>query len=1001
MSADIVLSSDSEVDGRPIVLSSRSSSPLAVEQAPYRASSPELVGLQEATTSAPPSRQPSPPPSRSPSPPALAPNLFRPAARKSAQGVRPGSGRPTAARVRATRVKKEEDDDGGGRGLGAARRPGIGMTPKVEEDEKWLHEKRKGRKEELPLNDLPYPFEISVRLEEIRLTLKSQSSPNLSASVAFRTLETPARDAVSAQKHTISLNPSMECYDRLSAASPSRLASPHLPETTPSRPSPRTFDIFDSPLSDQQAPHDIVLLLSLQDPASSAPNDPPPTTYTGHLSLTKGGKLRPSGEGTVKLKHQEQRVLRAGSKPPPLPQTRASDNRQDGPAPVGGEVSVSWTVEVHAGPDEWVDVELAGKGDAVEGGEAKGRVGDEEMREILEAELRKQEREWREEVVERHEFYADLETAYPPTKPPSLDVDPSAPTPSSLIPELDGPVPPSEPFSPPPRFLPVPSYTHTSFHPRALPLDRGPISTFPQFRTAQDDAEHWYAVKQIFDYLLTYQEEDEAEGREVGEATKDAAAAEEEEEPWMVRAWVQHEALTPPDVGRVHRDFLALRSLFNTLSIPPAHLASLESAARADAVAREKFFNPDEGAFALENFGSAEAAKEVTRAFALFEQRTGVTAWMANERWKQTGGVPLFSLPAQPEPCEFCGTVFCTLHGDPSDALRSYNVPTKPKARSSPKPEKCPFCNHAGCLNVVKPRHNEPLPVLDQLAAQIKAGEIPPLDPCMASRLVGHPVAEDDVFVYPPPSPPFKPNAFKLRKLLPGMSTGYEPCNCQGGSCDGDACTCSTRRTFCDRFCGCPPSCRRRFPGCKDSNCSDCICKQQNRECDPHICGCASDTCRNSSIRLGREKLVQVVESKIPGAGYGVILLESAADDDLIGAYGGEHFNFGADVDAPIGPRWAKVLLDGEIMSYWFDVDGVGKDDEEGHVVDSRIYGSTMRSINGVAKAALANVEVKIRYVQGTHQIGIYASRDLPAGTELLMDYGKNYTNEWAEKSAA
>lgn len=112
------------------------------------------------------------------------------------------------------------------------------------------------------------------------------------------------------------------------------------------------------------------------------------------------------------------------------------------------------------------------------------------------------------------------------------------------------------------------------------------------------------------------------------------------------------------------------------------------------------------------------------------------------------------------------------------------------------------------------------------------------LTPCDASFLLGYPVFEvrpllsfendstdvlsrshnqHEKFSYEVPVAPRDKKKATNELLPPAKSDGYEPCSCKG-DCSGkeeegeEKCSCAVGRTFCDRFCGCPPSCAFHLP---------------------------------------------------------------------------------------------------------------------------------------------------------------------------------------------
>ncbi|KAG9159353.1 hypothetical protein Leryth_017975 [Lithospermum erythrorhizon] len=66
----------------------------------------------------------------------------------------------------------------------------------------------------------------------------------------------------------------------------------------------------------------------------------------------------------------------------------------------------------------------------------------------------------------------------------------------------------------------------------------------------------------------------------------------------------------------------------------------------------------------------------------------------------------------------------------------------------------------------------------------------------------------------------------------------FNPCGCKTAC--GKDCPCTVNGTCCEKYCGCPMSCKNRFRGCHcaKSQCRSrqCPCFAANRECDPDVC---------------------------------------------------------------------------------------------------------------------------------------------------------------------
>ncbi|KAK6739134.1 hypothetical protein RB195_020916 [Necator americanus] len=213
------------------------------------------------------------------------------------------------------------------------------------------------------------------------------------------------------------------------------------------------------------------------------------------------------------------------------------------------------------------------------------------------------------------------------------------------------------------------------------------------------------------------------------------------------------------------------------------------------------------------------------------------------------------------------------------------------------------------------------------------------------------------------------------------------PCS-HSGHCDGNPlCVCSSGSGICSKFCGCPQDCRMRFPGCRcaPGNCrtKQCQCYFARWECDPDLCkSCKCDDlsmdgekCRNVPLQRGHQKLLKVGISGI--AGWGCFIQETADKGDLIAEYTGEVIS-----------KWESerrgLIYDKFCTSYIF---GMNND----QFIDATRVGNLIRFANHSNNNANCSSEIKI--VNGEHRIGVYASRHILYGEELLFDY--NYGQTW------
>eukprot|EP00656_Telonema_subtile_P030663 TRINITY_DN33641_c0_g1_i1.p1 TRINITY_DN33641_c0_g1~~TRINITY_DN33641_c0_g1_i1.p1 ORF type:complete len:496 (+),score=105.38 TRINITY_DN33641_c0_g1_i1:290-1777(+) len=219
-------------------------------------------------------------------------------------------------------------------------------------------------------------------------------------------------------------------------------------------------------------------------------------------------------------------------------------------------------------------------------------------------------------------------------------------------------------------------------------------------------------------------------------------------------------------------------------------------------------------------------------------------------------------------------------------------------------------------------------------------------------------------------------------------SLNYRPCNHEG-PCDHENCSCFAAGHFCEKFCGCGPACKKRFPGChcKLSQCRTkaCPCFAANRECDPDICvDCGAKDekgarCRNTCIQRGDHKHLVLGRSRI--AGWGTFLRESVKKNDYIHEYVGEC----------ISQKEAErrgLVYDRKNQSFLFNLN-------EEMAIDATRKGNKTKFAN---HSSTPNCCAKIMMVNGDHRIGIFAKEDIAAGTEIMYDYmyrGSAQPNWW------
>ncbi|BGP32549.1 hypothetical protein JCM10296v2_004330 [Rhodotorula toruloides] len=848
---------------------------------------------------------------------------------KSQVPVSPKQERVVTSR-RIVKVKKEEGEEGLGRGQGLSRR------------------RLTGKYRDPLLEEISFPFSLSLRLEEIRLNLQNAPArPVIRAALAFRHVTQSAKTALRGPSATASIPlrppPFGFSMTRASLTTPLSLRVVRNPAIPLKPPDPASLDY--RPPDNLGELAEVLLLVSISDAASPLTAKP---YHTATLPISKDRRFQLAGERTTK---------------------QAAD---------GTQVTVSWRAEFERERYGYVEPT------------------EEDIEVFMEREMKVVEQEWRREVAERALASSALEAQHPPPcgPPANLVLDPTAPSPSSLIPSLADPSP-TEPLSP--SFAPIARYFYTSFATHGVPLVGNLLETFPFLPTWEDAKTTNGDVVEKVQNVLDPPSEVEEELRE-GEKDKEKQmkarrqewkseqqSREEEEQrtrlyEYRLATMIDYGSFDAPDIGRTSRDFEVLRRLLHFLQIDLAELAELEAEAFRDGTA-------DPQHFAFER--SLTPDHVLLKALDVYQGRTGRTACTVQRDHRLISDEELVPQPDPLDICYLCGAFGCIFHAN----LIAYNRPTKP-VKDAPVQQKegCRDCGHRRCK-----AHDEAVqttPIEEDFEREQKLFDLPPIDACTAALILGRPVSDPALFRPPTPVPVQKPRGrpWEHMKLIPIDSEGYVPCDCQD-KC-GDDCGCAGQATFCDRSCNCPPSCPRRYGRCRDHLCSKaelCWCRDLSRECHPEVCGC-STSCSNSKIRLHRHKGTTVARSQIEKGGYGLVLLEAASQGDFIGLYGGELFPQGmTDEVEPQSMEsrwgtWKGAFADLHPVSYWFDVD-------KSDAIDSAVLGSGMRFINHDPKQA--NVVPQVWNIAGTHQVALYATKALKPGDELFMDYGAKYTESW------
>jgi hypothetical protein len=251
----------------------------------------------------------------------------------------------------------------------------------------------------------------------------------------------------------------------------------------------------------------------------------------------------------------------------------------------------------------------------------------------------------------------------------------------------------------------------------------------------------------------------------------------------------------------------------------------------------------------------------------------------------------------------------------------------------------------------------------------------------------------------------------------------YYPCDHEG-PCDGE-CHCFQKGSSCTPLCCCGKlgRCTELIRGCdcaqKEQPCTErsCNCVANGLECHPDICGtCGArelldlvninadkdvNKCGNCCIQLNRPAPTSIGESGVHGVG--VYALRDIKKDDFICEYKGEV------IHGEEGDRRGNFIHATAIgVSYILNVESRKSDcaylvfivfwrrwtlcsltNIVNIDIDGLHFGNKSRFINHDANDA--NCEWAFRVVNYTRKCRIHAKKDIKAGEELFLDYGKDY----------
>lgn len=210
----------------------------------------------------------------------------------------------------------------------------------------------------------------------------------------------------------------------------------------------------------------------------------------------------------------------------------------------------------------------------------------------------------------------------------------------------------------------------------------------------------------------------------------------------------------------------------------------------------------------------------------------------------------------------------------------------------------------------------------------------------------------------------------------------FVPCDHSGPCTDAEVCSCTQNSFFCTKHCVWGEKSVNFFKGCSCSgkcNTKSCACFAANRECDPDLCtscGTCTDSpgqpatnqrCRNDNISMRRHAHLLLGKSTIEEAGWGMFTKRALKKGDYVQEYIGEV------ISQSEAERRGKIF-DKMNLSYLFNL-------SSDLVVDASRKGNKMRFANH--SKTDPNCEVKMTWVNGDIRIGLFASCDIEAQTEV------------------
>lgn len=252
------------------------------------------------------------------------------------------------------------------------------------------------------------------------------------------------------------------------------------------------------------------------------------------------------------------------------------------------------------------------------------------------------------------------------------------------------------------------------------------------------------------------------------------------------------------------------------------------------------------------------------------------------------------------------------------------------------------------------------------------------------------------------------PEPEKTRKL-PKIAAGYKthssndldnrkpilPCSHTGPCLASENCPCAQDNVFCEQFCNCDKSCRRRFTGCrckgKCFNDPRCECWSQNRECDPWLCGTCGvlevldpsnkyneeirqGRCRNTFAQLDLPARTLKAPSEVQG--WGLFAGQDMERNTYIGEYKGEIIS-GKEMQES---DRRGVVYHNLGQEYLFIINS----EQE---LDGSVFGNKTRFMNNSQRDENINIWAHRLISNGVVRVLFFTKRSVKAGEELLYNY--------------